>query len=506
MTPGDARPTANVFWMGKHQSIIPKVEGIFRDLGFEPVWLHNNEVAISSPFMAKACGEALLRKAGNGDILVPLTTGWNFPEYCGIVLTMAQDMIKSGQLKVIHVCNMEETAPGYVGQRANVLICEIMELPYHSLTVLGQTSEWWEEFKEDLRAVIDDTYTLEIPKAKVVVESEHRKIAEEAIKFLRKSGGIVPLFNVASMTMAQGWPNYPLFKLLGLTPIFIGSNQFSSDMNAVAGADVQWAYSWLKDHGLNFVYESGGLCEDEIFSALQMYLAKLAYWKLGAIGMGTQGQMDMTKFGVATDLSEALMMTSLSPGKIVPVIDVTEADCEALWTSLLMQAIIYIKTGKWVAIGFHDMRHYDVLRDLLILLNSGALAFDFLCDEPGDYSDIFIVSQDREVYFLNGGGCVKGNMRPVERANLLRVHGRGAGYKMLASVFDILSLTWAERENRYSKLDAWPMGTSRVPGDKTRIVTLKWVPNHGQHCNEYILPEIAAACEILGVPFHCFSA
>jgi len=216
--------------------------------------------------------------------------------------------------------------------------------------------------------------------------------------------------------------------------------------------------------------------------------------------------MDMTKFGVATDLSESLMMTSLSPGKIMPVIDVTEADCEALWTSLLMQVIIYIKTGRWVAIGFHDMRHYDLIRDLLILLNSGALAFDFLCDEIGDYSDIFIVSQDREVYFLNGGGCVYGNMRPAQRANLFRAHGQGMGYRMLASALNILRLTWEERNDHYSNLDDWPMGISQVPDGQTKITTLNWIPNHAQHCSEYIIPEMKAACEILEVPFRCFVA
>jgi hypothetical protein len=304
--------------------------------------------------------------------------------------------------------------------------------------------------------------------------------------------------------MAQGWPHYPLFKKLGLTPIFIGSNQFRADMNAVQNCDLQWAFSWLRDHGLQFVFEEGGLCEKEVFDALRMYFAKLGYFRQGAIGMGTQGQMDTTKFEVATDLSESMMMSSASPGKERSVVDVTEADCEALWTSLLMQYILKEMYGHFRPIGFHDVRHYNMRQDTLVLLNSGALAFDFMADRPGDFTDIRAVSQNRSVYFLNGGACIMGNMRPFQRASMFRAHGRGMGYRMLATRLSFLPLSWELRAKEYGELDPWPMGIAQVPGDKTKAVTLNWVPNHSHHCNADILAPMKAACEILGVPFYCF--
>jgi len=503
-TTGDGRPTANAFWMPQHHLIIPQVEAAVRSLGFEPIWLHDKDVAVSSEYMAVKVGKNLISQVSQGDLLIDLTTGWNFPEHFGIVVTMVQGLIGSGAIKLLLVCNMEEKAPGYVATRANVLICEIMELPYTSLAVLDQSKQGWQEFTADLKSVIEGTYKLEIPQSEVEVTEEHRETARSAISMIWRSGGVVPFINVSSMTMAQGWPNYYMFKRLGLTPIFVGSNQFQADMKRVQSCDVQWAYGWLRNHGLNFVFEEGGLCEKEIFDALRMYLAKLEYFKRGAIGMGTQGQMDTTKFEVATDLSESLMMSSLSPGKNRPVVDVTEADAEALWTSILMQYIILAKTGAFAPIGFHDVRHYNQEADTLVLLNSGALALDFMTDEFGDYSDIYAVSQNRNVYFLNGGACIKGNMRSFRGANMFRAHGKGSGYRMLATRLDFLHLPWELRESKYGKLDPWPMGIAQVPGGKTKAVTLNWIPNHSQHCGYDILPEMKAACEILGVDFYCF--
>ena len=503
-TTGDGRPTANAFWMPEHQRIIPRVETAVREKGFEPAWLHDTDVAVNSEYMAASVGKRLLDQMSAGDLLIDLTTGWNFPEHFGVVVTMAQEAIRTKDLQLLLVCNMAEKAPGYVAARANVLICEILDLNYTCLTVLDQSDVGWSEFGTDLQAVLDGTYKPEIPESDIEVTDEDRRIATAAIKEIRQSGGVIPLINASSMTMAQGWPNYYLFKKLGLTPILVGSNQFGADMKTIQDCDVQWAYAWLREHGLNFAFETDGLCQQEIFDAIRMYLVKLGYFKQGAIAMGTQGQMDTTKFEVATDLSESLMMSSLSPGKDRPVVDVTEADCEALWTSVLMQYILKIKHGNLKPIGFHDVRHYNREQDTLVLLNSGALALDFMTDTPGDYSDIWAVSQNREVYFLNGGACIKGNMRPRTDANMFRAHGKGRGYRMLASRLDFLPLSWELRAREYGKLDPWPMGIAQVANGKTRAVTLNWIPNHSQHCEEDILPEMKAACEILDVDFYCF--
>jgi len=309
---------------------------------------------------------------------------------------------------------------------------------------------------------------------------------------------------VASMTMYQGWPNMHVFMKLGLSPIFVGSNEFQKQMAAVPQKQVDAAYRWLKEHGLKFEFEKGGLCRKEIDLALRMYLVKLEWFKLGAVGMGTQGQMEQIGI-VATDLSESLMMSTVSPSKNQPVIDVTEADCEALVSSMLAQAILFVKYGKWLPVGFHDIRHYCTQEDTLVLLNSGALALDFLTDKLGDYSDIRAVSQNRKVYFLAGGACIYGNMRPAKNASLFRLHGRGSTYTMQATAMDILPLSWDKRSAFYRELDKWPMGIVQTPGGTTRDVTLNWIPNHGQHTTENILPELAAACQILGYGFHCFA-
>jgi len=209
---------------------------------------------------------------------------------------------------------------------------------------------------------------------------------------------------------------------------------------------------------------------------------------------------------VATDLSETLMMTTLSPFKNQPVIDVTEADCGALASSMLAQAILYVKHGKWLPVGFHDIRHYCIPEDTLVLLNSGALSLDFMTDEPGDYSDIYVVSQNRKVYFLQGGGCIMGNMRSKKRASLFRLHASGGTYKMKMAVMNILPLSWDLRKRVYGELDQWPMGIIKTPQGTTLAVTLNWTPNHGQHTDYYILPELAAACNILGYEVECFAS
>jgi len=324
---------------------------------------------------------------------------------------MAQDAIRDGKLQVINICNMKEKAPGYVGQRANELALEILQLSDDCLTIIDQSEIGWAEFAIDLKAVLEGNYSTTIPSGPVEVTAEHERIAKEALVFLKKSGGLVRLVNVASMHMYQGWPNLYEFMKLGLTPVFVGSNQFQEEMARILQRDINKAYDWLKEFGLKFEYKSGGLTRKEIDLALRMYLVKLGWWNDGVLGMGTQGQMEQIRV-VATDLSETLMMSSYSPGKNVPVIDVTEADCEALVSSLLAQAIIFVKTGQMFPVGFHDIRHYNVAEDTLVLLNSGALALDFMTDTVGDYSDITAVSQNRQVYFLNGGACVYGNMRP----------------------------------------------------------------------------------------------
>ena len=506
-TPGDGRPTANAFWMGDHAKIIPKVEHYLKENGLKVVWLHSKDEAVCSDTMAVKVGQKLLEEMSSGDTgdrLIPITTGWCWPAHAGIVFTMAQDAIRRGNLQVIHICNMKEKAPGYVGQRANVLAMEILQLSDDCLTIIDQSEAGWAEFATDLKAVLAGNYSTTIPSGPVEVTAEHGRIAREALAFLKKSGGLVRLVNVASMHMYQGWPNLFEFMKLGLTPIFVGSNQFQEEMAKVSQRDINAAYDWLKQQRLNFEYKSGGLTRKEIDLALRMYLVKLGWWKNGVFAMGTQGQMEQVSI-VATDLADSLMMSTLSPGKKEPVIDVTEADCEALVSSVLAQAILYVKTGKKLPVGFHDIRHYMESEDTLVLLNSGALALDYMTDTPGDYSDIWAVSQNRRVYFLSGGACVYGNMRPSADNTLFRLHASGPTYTMKAAKMDILPLDWEKRKAVYGELDRWPMGIAKMPDGATKATTLNWTPNHGQHVAEDILPELAAACQILGYGFHCFA-
>lgn len=504
MTPGDGRPTANAFWMSDHATIIPRVEKILRENGLEIVWLHDQEETVCSHFMAARVARKLVAKAQDGDRLVVLTTGWNWPAHAGIVFTAIQEMIRSDKLQVINICNMKEKAPGYVGQRANVLALEIMELPYDCLTIIDQSDEGWIAFSSDLKNTLGRSYKQNVPSDEVEITGDHEKTAKDAIRLLRESASIVPLVNVASMTMYQGWPNLYEFMKLGLTPIFVGSNEFQQLMAEIPLSRVLRAYEWLKNSHLQFFYEYGGLCEEEIFLALRMYLVKLDWNLQGAMGMGTQGQMEQISI-VATDLSESLMMSTMSPGKDRPVIDVTEADCEALISSMLGQAILYVKFGKWMPVGFHDIRHYCVPEDTLVLLNSGALALDYLTDSPGDYSDIRVVSQNRKVYFLQGGACIEGNMRRVKNATLFRLHATGSTYKMKTASMNILPLSWRKRQEMYGELDHWPMGIVQIPDGRTKDTTLSWIPNHGQHTQDNILPELAAACKLLDYDFSCFA-
>ncbi len=504
ITPGDGRPTANAFWMPDHAKIIPRVEKALRKNDLEPVWLHDQGKTVCSHFMAAKIARKLVAKAQDGDKLVVLTTGWNWPAHAGIVFTANQEMIRSGKLQAINICNMKEKAPGYVGQRANVLAFEIMQLPYDCLTVIDQSDEGWMAFGSDLKNVLNHSYEPSVPNDEVEITGKHEGTAKDAIRLLRESASIVPLVNVASMTMYQGWPNLYEFMKLGLTPIFVGSNEFQKLMAEISIRRVLETYEWLKNSNLQFCYESGGLCEEEIFLALRMYLVKLDWYMQGAMGMGTQGQMEQISI-VATDLSESLMMSTMSPGKNQPVIDVTEADCEALISSMLGQAILYIKFGKRMPVGFHDIRHYCIQEDTLVLLNSGALALDYLTDSPGDYSDIRVVSQNRKVYFLQGGGCIEGNMQPAKNTTLFRLHGAGSTYKMKTASMNILPLSWKKRQEVYGELDHWPMGIVQIPDGRTKDTTLSWLPNHGQHTQENILPELAAACKLLEYDFSCFA-
>lgn len=506
VTTGDGRPTANVFWMGAHQLIIPKVEAILRELGLEPVWLHPTTEAVDSVYMARAIGQRINAEHQPGDVLINLTTGWNFPEHFGVIATMLQDKIGPGKLKLILVCNMAEKAPGYVAQRANVLGLEILELPYIALTVLRQDETQWTEFKEALGMALAGSLVQERPRITVATTSETDRIAREAIGLIRHSGGISPIIgHCASMTMTQGWPQMYLAKQLGLTPIPIGSNEFRADMAKVSLRKILGWYDELKQRGLRLVYTDGGLCEEEIFQGLRMYGAMLAYHQQGALGILSQGQMEWTRNDVADDLPLSLLMSSNCLDHEAPILAITEADWEAYYTSALMSAIIEVKYGQRSPIGFHDIRHYNVDEDTLVLLNSGALALDFMTDTPGDWSDIKAVSQNRQVYFLHGGACIMGNMRPCQNASLFRVHGQGNSYRMQAVHMNILPLTWEERAAKYGGLDDWPMGICRMPNGTTKPVTLAWIPNHGQHCEQDIVAEMQSACRQLGVDFHCYA-
>ncbi|MDD5527974.1 MAG: hypothetical protein PHO56_03315 [Patescibacteria group bacterium] len=515
ITPGDGRPTANAFWMEDHQKIMPRVEAALRKEGREPVWLHDQKVAIDSWAMSRQVGLELLAQSKPNDCLVCVLTGWAWPEHSGVIFAMIQERVQKGELQIILICNMKEKAPGYVGARAAVLKLEIMKMPYTCLAVIDPSDSGWNKLSRQLGQTFLGQYKQLEPRGEVEVKDEHRRTASDAIKLLRESGSPVPLLSVNSMTMAQGWPHYYLFSKLGLTPIYIGSNEFFRGINGIAAKRVNAAYRKLKERGLKFEYRLNGLSRHEIDLALRMYLYKLDLFKSGAAGMGTQGQMEHIGI-VATDLADSLMMSTISPEKNRPVIDVTEADCEALFTSMLMQAILYVKIGMWKPVGFHDIRHYNAENDTLVLLNSGALSLDFMTDKPGDYSDISVVSQNREVYFLNGGGAILGNMQPVNNTTLARFHGTGSTYQLTVAGMDILPLSWEERNRHYGLLDRWPMGIVKIHGENvgagddqmtaTEAATLAWTPNHGQHTNEYIVPEMLAAAELLGLPARILSA
>jgi hypothetical protein len=484
------------------------------------VWLHDIEDCVADEFTARNLGAKALAIAEPGDILVPVTTGWNWPAHAGIIFTMMQDMIRAGTIRVINVCNMKEKAPGYVGQRANVLFFEILGLPYECLTIIDQSEAGWAEFSNQIGQVLSGTYKLEAPYDLVRVDDSHRKTAKEALAWLRKNVGFVKLVNVASMTMVQGWPNVEQFLKIGAVPVFVGSHEFEEEMDAVPQSEVDEAYAWLKGTGVKIEYRPHGLSRKEIDLALRMLIVKVNWINKGCMGIGTQGQMEQIR-KVATDISESIIMGSWCYGKKeqVPNIDVTETDCDALFTSLVMQAIMFVKTGKMLPVGFHDIRHYCIEEDTLVLLNSGALAPDFLVDSMDDWSDVHLVSQNRDVYFLKGGAAVCGNMRPVTDATLARFHGKGGSYKLLCSRMNILPLDWDKRRKVYGKLDAWPMGLAKIPAPMegqivttlkdmtpTLAATLKWVPNHGQHSNMLIVPELVAVADELGLEHQCFAS
>jgi len=503
-TPGDGRPTANAFWWKDHEAIIPKIEELLAVNGYQISWLHDRRMVVSSDTQAVQAGRVLVQTVKPGDVLVPITTGWCWPPHAGIIFTMAQDEIRVGNLRVLNVCNMKEKAPGYVGQRANVLMLETLQVPYQCLTILSQDAVGWAEFGTNLGLALKGEYHPKVPKTDVTFTEEHTRIANEAISMIRKSGCVARLINVSSMGMVQGWPNVHQFVRLGIFPVFVGSNEFQAEMAKIRQKDVDAAYAWLKEHGLNFEYRPHGLSRREIDLALRMYLVKLAWYKQGVACFGTQGQMEQISV-VATDLADSLMTSTFSPGKQEPVIDVTEADCEGLASSVLAEAIIKIKFGEKLPVGFHDIRHYCGREDTLVLLNSGALALDFMTSVPGDYSDIWAVSQDRRVYFLQGGACIYGNMCASNNNTLFRLYAQGGTYAMKAARTNILLLTWAQREEIYGKLDRWPMGLAQMSNGATMGTTLNWIPNHGHHVAKDILPELAAACKILGYEFHCFA-
>jgi len=519
-TPADGRTTANAYWMDVHVANIPKVNKAFEANGFDVTWLHGINDCVDNEFKAKNLAIKALAVARSGDVLVPVTTGWNWPAHAGVIFTMMQDLIRSEAVGLINVCNMKPKAPGYVGTAANVLALEIMHLPYERLTIIDQSDVGWAEFTKQIGDVLAGRYRLQAPSDPVNVTERHRLLARKALKWLRLNCGFIKLINANSMTMFQGWPNVELFLKIGAVPIFVGSHEFEELMYKVPQARVDRSYRWLKGTGIQIEYERGGLSRREIDLALRMMLVKVDWINKGCGGIGTQGQMEQIRT-VATDLSESLVMSSRCYGKLiqVPNIDVTEADCEALFTSLIMRAIMFIKYGRMMPVGFHDIRHYCSEEDTMVLLNSGAQPIDYLVDDMSDWSDVRLVSQNRKVYFLNGGAAVYGNMRPSKNNTLARFHGSGSGYKLLTAAMDIEPTSWENRAQYYGELDHWPFGKAKIRPPKldeivstvsgmtpTLAATLKWVPNHGQHVGVNIIPELTAVAEELGIDHQCFSA
>ena len=106
MTPADGRPTANAYWMDIHLQIIPWVESSLDVQGFNIVWLHDKDGAITSVYEAKKAGLKLMSEMQQGDLIVPITTGWNWPAHAGIVFTMAQEAIQKLHDLGTYICHI----------------------------------------------------------------------------------------------------------------------------------------------------------------------------------------------------------------------------------------------------------------------------------------------------------------------------------------------------------------------------------------------------------------
>jgi len=481
--------------------------------GYEPVHLHETYPFVDSTTRAQEVGRRLIElDPKDGDIVAPMTVHWPLPEHGGIPVRAIAPLITDGRVRASLISNCLAKRPGLVGQAAIALLLENMGMAHgthYSRHIVAEDEtgpeHLWQELREFNEGRITPPHQLQ-GAGSVEVTSEHLKLAQEALDYIRKSCFVVVCINSASMTMGQGWVHKWLCDLLGVTPIFVGSNELNALM--AEAPDQQPAIKHLIGLGL-YPDFSSGLTEAMLEQDMRMQWA-LEQLRLmhGAIAMGNQGQKDTSQYVGATDLADSI---TSSPGIFrfwaqdeIPCFVSTEMDFDGLVTGLLQQVLVFVKYGIWPVTDFHDVRH--PVDGKLVLLNSGTQNLVNVGKSADDCEGITIQSQDTDIYFPHGGGCISAEFRPNDVVSMHRLFTRpGAQVVMQATRPSFLPISREERmAGAYGELDqGWPFGLTELPIDV--IAFFNWfVPNHSHTVIGYdIIAEMAALCQILGWEHRC---
>lgn len=500
-------PVAKDFWT--------RLADTAKEGGYEPVHLHPDFPFVDSTTRAQEVGRRLLENLRDGDIVAPLTVHWPLPENGGIPIRAIAPLITDGRVRASLISNCLPDRPGLVGQAAIALLLENMGMAYgthYSRHIVsedesGPAQLWQElhEFEEGMTLKPDCLH--DIPGGGWVgVENEHLKRAQEALDYIRNQTFVVVCINAASMTMGQGWVHKWLCDLLGITPIFVGSNELADLM---AKAPDPWpAIKHLQAMGMKFDYSSG-LTEEMVERDMRMQWA-LEQLRLmhGAVAMANQGQKDTSQYIGATDLADSI---TSSPGPFrywaqdaQPCYVATEMDFDGLITGLLQQVLVYVKYGIWPVTDFHDVRH--PVDGKLVLLNSGTNNLVNVGQSADNCHGITVMTQNTDIYFPFGGGCISAEFRPNDNVSMHRLFTRpGAKVVMQATRPLFLPITREERLlGEYGRLDPnWPFGLAQLPLDVMLFFKL-FVPNHSHTVVGYdIIVEMAALCQLLGWEHRC---
>jgi hypothetical protein len=499
-------PVARDFWT--------RLADTAKDGGYKPVHLHPKYPFVDSTTRAQEVGLRLIELAPkDGDVVAPMTVHWPLPENGGIPIRAIAPMITEGRVRASLISNCLPDRPGLVGQAAIALLLENMGMAYgthYSRHIVSEDesgpAQLWQELREFEDGMINPDPSQLDGAGKVEVLREHLDMAREALDYIRNSCFVVVCINAASMTMGQGWVHKWLCDLLGITPIFVGSNELN-DLMAKA-PDPKPAIRHLEAMRMKFNY-SGGLTEEMVERDMRMQWALEQLRVMhGAIAMGNQGQKDTSQYIGATDLADSI---TSSPGPFRywaqdarPCYVATEMDFDGLITGLLQQVLVYIKYGVWPVTDFHDVRH--PVDGKLVLLNSGTNDLVNVGKHPDNCEGITVETQNTDIYFPFGGGGISAEFRANPLVSMHRLFTRpGASVVMQATRPNFLPITRAERlSGECGRLDqGWPFALAELPLDV--ITFFKWfVPNHSHTVVGYdIIALMAALCKILGWEHRC---